>query len=130
VVTTSRLHAPSSQESESLAAAVARGARRARWWVLVGCAVVGAIGISVAWFVPSHRILLMSAAIAVGAFGSGGLADRILVDERTAEDPDQILVAGFAAIRWVSVFAGTCAAVICAGWLFFKMLGASHLSWH
>ena len=76
------------------------------------------------WYVAAHRIILVAAALAVGAFGAGGLADRILADERASGDPDRVLLIGFATIRSLSVAVGTCSAIAFLGWIFFGVLGA------
>jgi len=120
-----QLRASSSADSEPLAGAIVRAARGARWRTLIACVTAGAIGVPAAWLIPAHRILLVSAAIAVGAFGSGGIADRILADERTSGNADRVLVVGFTTIRWLSVVVGTCAAVACLAWMFFVVLGSS-----
>jgi len=125
-----RLHASSSDDSDTLAAAFARAARGAKWQTLAACIVLGALGVPLGWFITAHRVLLVSAAIAVGGFGSGGLADRIIADERASEGPDQVLVIGFAVIRWLSVVIGTGGAIASLAWLFFKALGSSHMTWH
>jgi hypothetical protein len=119
------LRTSSSVDSETLSASIARAARGARWRTLIACVVLGGIGVPAGWFVSAHRVLLVSGAIAVGAFGAGGLADRILADERGSADPDPVLVAGFAAIRWLSGVVGTCAAIAWAGWMFFRVMGNS-----
>ena len=105
--------------------AIARAARGASWATLVACAAAGAIGVPVGWFVGAHRILLLSAALTVGAFGSGGLADRILADERAGGDPDRVLLTGFTAVRWLSVVVGACAVLVFLAWIFFALLGGS-----
>jgi hypothetical protein len=119
-----RVQAPSSDD-ETLAMAIARAARGASWATLMACAAVGALGIPVGWFVAAHRILLVSAALTMGAFGSGGLAERILTDELASGDPDRVLLIGFAAVRWVSIVVGTCAALVFLAWIFFALLGGS-----
>jgi hypothetical protein len=77
----------------------------------------------VGWLISAHRVILVSAAIAVGSFGSGGLADRILSEERATDDPDRVLTIGFTIIRWFSIGAGTAAAIACLAWIFFRSLG-------
>jgi hypothetical protein len=119
-----RVQAPSSDD-ETLAMAIARAARGASWTTLLACAAVGAIGMPVGWFVTAHRLLLVSAALTVGAFGSGGLAERILADERASGDPDRALLIGFAAVRWASIVVGACAALVFLAWIFFALLGGS-----
>jgi hypothetical protein len=123
VVHTPRLPAPSAKDSETLVAAIARAARSARWRTLVACAAIGAVGVPAGWFISAHRVVLVSAAIAIGSFGSGALADRILADERSTGDPDRVLMVGFAIIRWLSIGIGTGAAIVCLTWVFFRSLG-------
>jgi len=116
--------------SEGFGAAVVRVARRVRWQGLLACALTGALGVPLGWLVADHRIILVAIAVVVGAFGAGGLADRVVRDERSSPEPDRILVVGFAAIRWVSVVAGTSAAITVGMWLLFTAMGGSHLTWH
>jgi hypothetical protein len=123
VVHTPRLHASSGDDGETLVAAIVRAARTARWRTLVACAAIGAVGVPAGFFISAHRVLLVSAAIAIGSFGSGGLADRILRDERSTSDPDRVLVVGFTIIRWLSAGIGTGAAIVCLIWVFFRSLG-------
>jgi hypothetical protein len=123
VVHTSRLHASSTDDSETVVAAIGRAARKARWRTLLACIAVGAVGVPVGWFLSAHRIVLVSLAIAIGSFGSGGLADHILADERSTGDPDRVLTVGFTIIRWLSVGLGTGAAIVCLAWVFFRSLG-------
>ena len=124
------LQAPSSVDDETLAAAVVRGARSAKWYALVACFVLGAVAVLVGWLVEAHRILLISAGIAVATFGAGAAADRILTDERSSGDPDWVLVAGFSVIRGVSILVGVSAAIIAVAWVFFRFLDGSRLTWH
>lgn len=118
-----RLPAPSAEDSETLAAAITRAARNARWQMLVACTVIGAVGVPGGWFINAHRVVLVSVAIAIGSFGSGGLADRILADERSTGNPDRVLTVGFTIIRWLSIGIGTGAAIVCLTWMFFRSLG-------
>jgi hypothetical protein len=120
----------SSNDNDTLATAIARAARRASWRTLLACLILGVSGASAAWFVASHRILPVSAAIAIGAFGAGGLADRILTDERSHVDADQTLLVGFRVIRWLSVAVGGCSAIITVAWMLFWTLDGSRLTWH
>ena len=110
-------------DDEALSTAIARAARSARWPVLVACMAIGAIGVPAGWLVAAHRIILVAAALAVGAFGSGGVADRILADERASGEPDRVLLIGFTTIRSLSVIVGVCAAIVFLAWLFFGLLG-------
>jgi hypothetical protein len=114
-----------SADNETLSTAIARAARNARWPTLVAFMVAGAIGVSATWFVASHRVVLAAAALAVGAFGLGGAADRILNDERASGDPDRVLLVGFTTRRWLSVGIGACAAIVFVAWIFFGLLGRS-----
>ena len=111
--------------SEGLWAAVVRAARSARWQTLLVCTLVGALGVPVAWLVAGHRFIIVAMVVVVGAFGAGGLADRILRDEQTCQEPDRILVIGFATIRSFSVAAGTSGAVAAVMWLLFIAMGGS-----
>lgn len=130
MIDSQRIRASRSDDSESLSVAITRMARTARWQMLAVCATAGAIGVPAAWLVGTHRIVLVSAAAALGAFGTGGLADRILADERAGGDPDRVLVVGFTAIRWLSIAIGTGSSITCVMWLLFAAMGASHLAWH
>jgi hypothetical protein len=123
----SRVPVASPAASEPLGAAVVRAARNARWQVLLECTAIGLLGLPVAWLVPSHRVILVLLAVVFGAFGVGGLSDRILRDEHATADPDRVLLVGFAIVRGISVAAGTSAAIAVAMWLLFAALG---LNWH
>jgi hypothetical protein len=120
----------SCDDNDTLGAAIARAARRASWRALLACFILGVLGASAGWFVARHRILLVSGAIAIGAFGTGGLADHIVTDERSHGDPDQPIVVGFKVMRWLSVAVGGCAAITAAAWMLFWALDGSRLVWH
>jgi hypothetical protein len=124
------LQAPSSADSESLAAGIVRVARRAKWYTLVACLVVGALAMVGGWLITGHHIVLMAAGVTLTAFGAGASADRILADERASGEPDTLLLAGFTVIRSLSILVGVCAAITTVAWLFFGLLGGSHLTWY
>ena len=130
MVNSQRLQYASSEDTDTLAAAIARAALGARWQTLVACTILGGLGVMGGRFVTPHRVLLVSAAIAVGAFGSGGWAHRILASEHAGEDPDRLLVAGLTGIRWLSAIIGSAAAITSLTWVFFRLLGTSHMTWH
>ena len=118
--------ASDSPASEPLGPAIAHAARTVGWRTLIACVAVGIIGAVAGWFAPAHRVLLVSAAIALGAFGSGGIADRIVADERGSGNPDRVLVVGFLTIRGLSVVVGACAGVVSVAWFFFDFLVRMH----
>lgn len=124
------LQAPSSADSESLAAGVVRVGRSARWYTLVVCIVVGAVMMLGGRLVRGHHVVMMAAGVTLAAFGAGASADRILADERSTGEPDTLLVAGFTVIRGLSILVGVSAAITTVAWLFFGLLGGSHLTWH
>ena len=119
-----------SDENDTLAAAIVRTARGAKWRTLVTCAVLGALGMPIGWFTSAHRVLLLSLSLAVGAFGAGALADRIIADERGNRDADRLIVTGFSIVRLASVVVGAGAAIAFLAWILFWLLGSSHLAWH
>lgn len=119
------LRAAHSPDDDTLAAAIVSATRRARIGTLMAALLLGAAGVPVACLVPAHRVVLLSLALAIASFGSGGLADRILTDETSTPDADRIVVVGFTIVRRISVVIGVIAGTVCVAWMFVRAMGSN-----
>jgi hypothetical protein len=113
------------QDSDSLAGAVAHAARRAGLATLVLSVITGIALAAATVVVSGHRVLLIAASLSTIGFGAGGLAARGVLRLRQWDPPDPVLVRALTAIEWVSAVTGTCAAIAGGLWVFFRVLGSS-----